>query len=126
MDTTAIAIASAANANAAAARQAAHRAECRALMPSYQDVTATVEQRREYAECVGLLYPHELTGSALTAAKFWVLIALVSIPVGAWLGWQEDETPGAMMGAILGPCAVGAVGLATMAIIAGIAFVVNA
>jgi hypothetical protein len=96
------------------------------LMPSYADATATIEQRRDYAECVGLLYPHEITGSALVALKFWIICALVAIPVGAWIGWQDDNTPGAILGGILGPVLVGAIGLVVMLTVAGIAFVVNA
>jgi ABC-type spermidine/putrescine transport system permease subunit I len=96
------------------------------LMPSYQDTTATVEQKREYAECVGLLYPHQLTGSAILALKFWIICALVSIPVGVWLGWEDDRTAGAIMGGILAPVFIGLVGLCVMLAVAGISFLVNA
>lgn len=65
----------------AAARSAVERTECQESMPGFAHLTATIEQRQHYADCVRVMHPTE--NSAIGAL---LLIALVVSGV-LLLGW---------------------------------------
>ena len=70
---------------AAKARKAA---QCVGTMDGFTHSTATVEQRQQYAECVGLLYPRD---DAISPAAVGVLLiaALLGAIFGARYGRRE-------------------------------------
>lgn len=61
-------------------------AACKTAMPLYDAKTATVEQARDYAECVRLLYPTDLPSGMAVALKVAFVLALIAGGVGAWRG----------------------------------------
>lgn len=89
--TTAIAISSAANAQAAAAMSKAKDAACRAEMPGFEHNTATVQEMQGYAECVQRLHPVDVGGEMQVVA--WVV--LVCMVIGAvatgFLRWRSQQ-----------------------------------
>ncbi len=79
---------------AARARKAA---QCVGVMDGFTHSTATVEQRQEYAECVGLLYP---SADAISPAAVGLL--LVTVLLGAISGAFSVRMEGLMDMAIVG------------------------
>lgn len=71
---------------AAAEAHAARVTACRKYMPGYTHDTASVEQQREYAGCVGVLQPSELPAGAEWVIKAAIVIVLVCMGIGAWKG----------------------------------------
>lgn len=113
---------------AQAAALEAKRIACRSIVNGYEDRTASIEQRQQYATCVDLLYPTALPPGAALFLKVWIVCALLAAPLGAWMLRHEDPSGGAepiIFGAVLGPIAVGAVGLALIGIAAGIGYVLS-
>lgn len=113
-----VAIAASANANAAAANAAAARAKriaCMKYVPGYQHDRATVAEMRQYAECVEILHPEPLTGAEALWIKAAILACFIGIGVGSRIGWKDGGLGDAVffgfVGAIVAPCAVGAVWL---------------
>ena len=103
MSSASIALSAAAIANSNAALSAARRAECMQLVNGYEHDTATVAQSREYAGCVFRLYGNgePLSGPEVLALKIAVVVALIGVGVGAWVG-REDGWGFAIFGAVLG------------------------
>lgn len=89
--TTAIAISSAANAQAAAALSKAKDAECRAEMPGFEHNTATVQEMQGYAECVQRLHPVD-RGSEMQVIA-WVVLAcmVISAVATGFLRWRDQR-----------------------------------
>lgn len=100
----------------------AKRIACEGLMNTYNGQTASVQQMRDYSDCVRLLHPVDHTGM-----RGIVAILLLAVIVGAAFGvykrntWYAGKFEGAFMGSILG--LVGA--LITLVIIAGVGFVLG-
>ena len=63
------------------AAQARKAAQCVGVMDGFTHSTATVEQRQEYAKCVGLLYP---SADAISPAAVGLL--LITVLLGAISG----------------------------------------
>ena len=74
-----------------AASQARKAAQCVGVMDGFAHSAATVEQRQEYAECVGLLYP---SADAISPAA--VLLLLVTVLLGAISGAFSVRREGLM------------------------------
>ena len=91
---TSTAMAAIAGSQAAQARKAA---QCVGTMDGFTHSTATVEQRQEYAECVGLLYPRD---NAISPAAVGVL--LITILLGAISGAFGARRDGLMGMAVMG------------------------
>ena len=70
------------------AAQARKAVQCVGTMDGFTHSTATVEQRQQYAECVGLLYPSD---DAISPAAVGVLLiaALLGAIFGARYGRRE-------------------------------------
>ena len=79
---------------AAKARKAA---QCVGTMDGFTHSTATVEQRQQYAECVGLLYPK---ANAISPAAVGVL--LITVLLGAISGAFGARSDGLMGMAVMG------------------------
>ena len=73
------------------AAQARKAAQCVGVMDGFTHSTATVEQRQQYAECVGLLYP-----SADVISPAAVLLLLVTVLLGAISGAFSVRREGLM------------------------------
>ena len=120
---TSLALASAANAQAALAQQQADRAAkmaCEAMMPAYTHQGATVDQMRGYAECVSRLYPLPTSGSELIILKVAVALLFVAVIIGAWRSWDSYDGP--LMGAFGAFIAVLCAEFALFLVVAGLAF----
>lgn len=107
--TTTAAITAANSASAARAHQARVTA-CHALMPDFRDVTATVEQRQAYSDCVDLIYPQELSAGGVFVVKALILAAFIGAIVGAVRGARSGSfgivAMYGFMGVFLGPMVV--------------------
>ena len=88
--TTAIAISSAANAQASAALSKAKDAACRAEMPGFEHNTATVQEMQEYAQCVQRLHPVDVGGGMPVIA--WVVLACMVVGAVAtgFMRWRSQ------------------------------------
>lgn len=109
MSTTAIAISTAANAQAAAANAAAQeaaRTACMTYVRGYQHDRATVAEMQGYAECIGRLYPQELSADGLVAVKVVIAILLAGVVIGIVHQYRDSYSEGPIetvfMGSILG------------------------
>lgn len=96
---TAIAVIATSQASIAAnqAAQARKAAQCVGVMDGFTHSAATVEQRQEYAECVGLLYP---SADAISPAAVGLL--LVTVLLGAISGAFSVRREGLMDMTIVG------------------------
>ena len=79
------------------AAQATKAVQCVGVMDGFTHSTATVEQRQEYAECVGLLYP---SADAISPAAVGLL--LITVLLGAISGAFSVRREGLMDMAIVG------------------------
>ena len=79
------------------AAQARKAAQCVGTMDGFTHSTATVEQRQQYAECVGLLYPSD---DAISPAAVGLLLitALLGAISGAFGARREGLMGMALMG----------------------------
>lgn len=89
-----IAASVAATSAAHAARKAAKRAECKVDMPGFTDMSATIEQKQGYAECVRALYPEDDSGVFLVGIVLSVIMTVIfscivfdmlGSPISRWL-----------------------------------------
>ena len=78
------------------AAQARKAAQCVGTMDGFTHATATVEQRQQYAECVGLLYPSD---DAITPGVL-LIAALLGALFGAFGARSHGLMPMAVMGFI--------------------------
>lgn len=87
---TSAAMAGVAASQAAIAQAAAHQAKverCKAEIATFDSKTTTVQQAQSYADCVQTVYPQELSGGGLVAAKIVFVFALLCGIAGAvWEG----------------------------------------
>ena len=79
------------------AAQARKAAQCIGAMDGFTHSTATVEQRQEYAECVGLLYP-----SADVISPPAVGLLLITVLLGAISGAFGARSDGLIGMAVMG------------------------
>ena len=86
--TTAIAISSAANAQAAAALSKAQAAACRAEMPGFEHNTATVQEMQGYAHCVNRLHPED-TGSTHSIAWVVLICMILGVVITGVIRWKS-------------------------------------
>ena len=80
-----------------ATSQARKAAQCVGVMDGFTHSTATVEQRQEYAECVGLLYP---SADAISPAAVGLL--LITVLLGAFSGAFGARRDGLIGMAVMG------------------------
>lgn len=79
------------------AMQQAYEAEvrsCKALIGSYHAETATTSQMQEYARCVSLVYPNELSAGDITGLKIVLLIAFIGLGLGLWKAKNDSWCDG--------------------------------
>lgn len=114
----AAAIAASASAQSAIAAQQAREARkvaCQALMPSYQDATASVESRQSYASCVDLIYPQTMSGVEVLIVKLLIVSAVIGTVIGMYIGAREDGFIGSILIGMVGmlgvPCVLGVFGM---------------
>ena len=79
------------------AAQARKTVQCVGTMDGFTHSTATVEQRQQYAECVGLLYPSD---DAISPAAVGVL--LIAALLGAIFGARYGRGEGMLIMATAG------------------------
>ncbi len=125
---TAIAISAAAQSGVAA--RMAHEARvaaCTATIPLYEPKTATVEQMREYASCVQVLYPEQTSPGLIVALKVAFVIVLVSAAIGAWRGdgCYRPAIGDRAFGAFMYACAAAGTMLAISVTLVGIYWVIT-
>lgn len=113
---TSIAIFTAASAQAAAASAMAAMARedaCKVTLATYKPEGATVEEMRDYADCVRLIHPRDMVGNELIAVKVCILIVFACAAYGAFrppfmYGNPDipDRAIGALMSAMIGAVAI--------------------
>lgn len=92
MSTGAIAgvvVVNAATANAVA--QAAALEACKARVIGYQHQTATVEEKRSYADCIKRLHPNPMTEGEAVAVKAAIAFCILAFFAGCVYGWLKGE-----------------------------------
>ena len=105
----------------AIANSAARRTACETMLNTYDAARATVSQAREYASCVGVIYPEP---GNTTAMKVAVALLLISIAIGAVRGaYKADRYDGPWMGAVMGGVVGAMVALGSGMLLAGVVFV---
>lgn len=108
MPTTPIIVATTAgSAAASAAASRARDAECRSIIHTFDNATATVGDQREFAACVDRFRP--ATDGDIAAGKIIVIALLLGVAIGAAIGWHREREP--IMGAFLGLAATAGAGL---------------
>ena len=82
----------AATSGGVAAQQAAEakRIACESFVQGYAHNTATVHDRKQYAECIQLLQPVEVSGSAALLLKVCIVCGLLGGLYGAWREWKDS------------------------------------
>lgn len=116
----AIGIAVGASASSASAAKQAKQATCLQVMEKFQPVTATTEQKQDYAECVGFMHPQPIPSGDIFFLK---VVLLLIFSCGVFAVWKEcrDGTSwfslDALMVFIVG-CTVGVFGLVVIAVLA--------
>ena len=78
------------------AAQARKAAQCVGVMDGFTHSTATVEQRQQYAECVGLLYPKDAIGPS--AAEVLLMAGLLVAIFGVIYARHEGTVGMAALG----------------------------
>lgn len=95
----------------------AKRIACEGLMSTYDAQTASVQQMRDYADCVRTLHPSNISG-----ARGLVAVVLIGIVIGAIIGvikhedMHESRFGGALIGGIIGLVCTMVIGLLLVAI----------
>lgn len=121
---------SASSTQAAVASARARRAECLFVTDRFDNVGSTVEQKQEYASCIGVLHPQPISAEGIGWIKAAIVLTLVFIVVGAIVGYR-DRSWGSPAGAASASafmyllCGWGVVGAAA-ALYWGIKFLVTA
>jgi hypothetical protein len=98
----AVATSSAAVATANAANRKAQKAKCEASMKDFRHEASTVIEQREYAACVRLVHPAEITGGEAIALKAAIVIVMLSTLVGTGLGFRSGSSSGPIEGFFTG------------------------
>lgn len=82
----------------------AKRTACEAMTQTFDNKSATVQSMQQYADCVNLLYPQDLSDGAMLFAKLLVILGLVLwAGVGTYLYKKGDSLiEFAIMGFIAG------------------------
>lgn len=76
----------------------AKKVACESFEQTFEPKTATVQMKREYSECIDLLYPQELNAADILTLKVVLLIAFVGMIVGAFTGAKEDVPTSLFLG----------------------------
>jgi len=112
MSSTALAAASLAIATEA--QSAANEAKCATLVSGYAHNTATVGQRKEYADCIDIMHPSPLTGGEVLFLKLVILCAMIGAAIGLWPSQGKDPAEyvlfgllGVILGALVPPTCYG-------------------
>jgi len=90
------------------------------MMPTYTHQTATVDQMRNYAECVSRIYPQSASGNELLVLKIAVAFLFVGVIIGIWRGVNSYEGP--IEGAFLGFAGALILEIIIFLVVAGLAF----
>ena len=93
------------------AAQNARKSECATVVKGFHSDLATTGEKREFASCVGVLYPNPATGSEVLAAQVMVACCLVSVFVGIALGRHYGTWIDACFAAVLAPLLTSLLGL---------------
>jgi hypothetical protein len=82
----------AATSGGVASQQAAEakRIACESFVKDYEHNTATVHDRRQYAQCIQLLQPVEVSGSAALLLKVCIVCGLIGGVVWGWRAWRDS------------------------------------
>ena len=89
---------------AATANQQAHEAKvvaCKAYLPTFNAQTATIAEARQYADCVSLVYPHQIASGDVFLFKLWIVCMFVATACGAVKGYKEDGLIGSAIYAFM-------------------------
>lgn len=100
------ATAAASTASALASKRSTE-AKCNELVSGYEHTTATIEQRQEYADCIDMMHPSQLTGDEVIGLKIIIVCAFVGALVSYWKGRDSscgfsESAADAFFGAVFG------------------------
>jgi hypothetical protein len=118
----AIAASSAAMVTANAANRKAQQAKCEVSMKDFRHEASTIVAQREYAACVRLMHPAEITGGEAIALKAAIVIVMLSAIAGTALGFRPRGNFGPIEGLFLGLIGSGIACILAFAAWSGIGF----
>ena len=98
---------------ALAQSERAKKLACESLEQSFEPKTATIQQKQDYAECMRLLYPQEMSAGDVFALKIVLVIAFIGMGIGGAIGARDDVPTGfifGLIGFLIAPIAAGIVG----------------
>ena len=88
--------------NAASEQREIRITQCKDLVGRFDSTTTvTVEQAREYADCINTLYPREFRPEAILVLKAIFVIALIGMVVEVRRSWRRSHS-----NSYIGDCAV--------------------
>ena len=95
--------------NQAEAREAKTVA-CKGVVNSFDSKTATIEQSKDYAQCINHLYPAQLKSGEALMLKVVIVFCFMCAIYGASAFWKEDSklfsiAMGFTVGLCVGVCA---------------------
>lgn len=94
MSAAAVAASAAASSAALAASNSLRRSACEKSMPGFSDLTATVEQKRHYSDCVRMMHPEKDAVGFILAVMIlvafacffgWLILDMLGSPISRWL-----------------------------------------
>ena len=101
--------AAAANYAAQQARKEAHQAKCKIVLAQFDSKTGSIDQAREYSECVQFMYPSDDNDPAPMSVKISIACILIFAIAGMIIGamHMRDDEPIDMLFAGLGGLIIG-------------------
>lgn len=89
-------------ANVASEQREMRITQCKDLVGRFDSTTTvTVEQAREYADCINILYPKEFRPEAILVLKAIFVIALIGMVVEGRRSWKSSYSGGQIGGTVV-------------------------
>lgn len=77
-----------------ASQAAAHRAkvsECKVVEHEFDSYIASVAEKVNYADCIDVLYPKNISAEGLTMLKVLFVVFLISVIYGVYKAWKDGD-----------------------------------
>jgi ABC-type sulfate transport system permease subunit len=90
--------------------------DCKVFLDGFQPAIATIEQKKEYAKCVNMIYPSPMSSADILFFKIALVIAFIGMAIGMWREAKYEYSDKIMvllmggLGFFIAPIAVGFIG----------------